>query len=130
MFNVIQDVGPPTSRKRQRDINGDDPLFVTMTIDQCVVKCISVDTGSFVNVFFKNTFNQIGVSCDQVLPYATPLIGFSGQTTKYKGKITLSISINNTTQVVEFLIVFVSSLYNSIMGRSTPKLIPCLYLHS
>lgn len=97
----------------------DDPLVVTMTIDQCVVKRILVDTGSSVNVLFKNTFNQVEISWDRVLPYTTPWL--IGQTTKSEGKIILPVSINDTAHMVEFFIVSVSSSYNCIMGCSALK---------
>lgn len=43
VINVIQDVGLPTSRKRTGDAHNDDPLVITMTIDQYLVKRILVD---------------------------------------------------------------------------------------
>lgn len=76
------------------------------------------DTGSFVNVLFKNTFSQMGISWDCVFLYVAPLVGFSGQTTKSEGKITLPISVNDTICMVELLIVSISSPYNCIMGHS------------
>lgn len=88
-----------------------------MTIDQCVVKHILVDTGSFINSFFTNNFNQMGISWNHVLPYAALLVGFFGQTTS-EGEITLPVSVNDTADIVEFLIVPVSSPYNCIIGYS------------
>lgn len=104
--------------KRHWENHGDGPLVATMTIDQCVIKHILADTGSSVNVLFMNTFTQMGISCNCVLPYAVPLFRFSGQTTKSKGKITLPVSVNDTAHMVEFFIVAVSSPYNCIMGCS------------
>lgn len=77
-----------------------------------------VYTGSSVNILFKNTFNDIGILWDCVLPYAALLVGFSGQTIESKEKISLPVSVNDITDMVEFFIVFVSSPYNCIMGRS------------
>lgn len=88
-----------------------------MTIDQCVVKRILVDTSSSVNVIFKDTFKQMDIPWDKVIPYATPLVGFTGQTVKYDGKISLPISISDTSLIMEFLLISASSPYNCIMGR-------------
>lgn len=77
--------------------HGDDALVVTMTIDY---------TGSSVNVIFKDTFKEMTIPWDRVIPYVAPLIDFAGQTIKSKGKISLPISVNNTAHMVEFLIFF------------------------
>lgn len=55
VINVIQDVGLLTSPKQLREVHCADLLVVTMTINQCLVKRILVDTDSSVNVLFKET---------------------------------------------------------------------------
>lgn len=119
VINLIEDVRLPSSRKKSQENHGDDPLVVTMTIDQCIVKCILVDTRSSVNVLSKSTFNQIRIPWDRVLPYATLLVGFASQTTKSDGKMSLLVSVQDTANMVKFLIMSVPSLDNSIMGRSS-----------
>lgn len=78
VINVIQDVGLPVSRKRSRDFNSDEPLVVTMPINNCVIKRILIDNESSTNISFKNTFHQMDISWDQMIPYSTPLVGFAG----------------------------------------------------
>lgn len=90
-----------------------------MTIDQCLVKHILVDTSSSVHVIFKDTFKQRSIPWDKVIPYAAPLVGFAGQTIKFDGKISLSVSVGNTAHRVEFFIFFAISPYNYFMGRPT-----------
>lgn len=82
--------------------HGGDSLVVTMTIDQCVVKCILVYTGSSVNILFKDTFTQMDISWEKLLPYAAPLVGFIGKAVKFVGKITLPVSIGDTAHMIEF----------------------------
>lgn len=83
---MIQDAGLPTSQNWSRENHGDDTLVVRMTINQCVVEHILVDTCSSINVLFRNTLNQMGISWDRVLSYAAPLAGFSGQSRTSEGK--------------------------------------------
>lgn len=56
------------------------------------------------NVFFKVTFKQMDISWDKVLLYASPFVGFTSQTVKSDGKITLPISIGDTAHMVGFYI--------------------------
>lgn len=119
VINVIQDVGLLASRKRLREAHGDDPLVDTITIDQCVVKRILVDSGSSVNVLFKDSFNQMDIPRSKVLPYAVLLVGVTGQTVKTDSKITILVSIGDAAHMVEFLIVSTPSPYNCIMGHPT-----------
>lgn len=53
---------------------------------------------------------------DKVSPYATPLVGFIGQTIKSDGNINLPVSIRDTAHMVKFLIVSATWPYNCILG--------------
>lgn len=117
VINTIQDVGLPASRKRTREDHRDDHLVVTMTINQCVVNHILVDTGSSINVIFKDTFAKMAISWDRVIPYAALLVGFTSQIFKSKGQINLPVSVSDNTYMAEFLIVSTPFPYNCIMGR-------------
>ncbi|KAI5658185.1 hypothetical protein M9H77_26978 [Catharanthus roseus] len=48
-----------------------------MTINQCLVRRILIDTGSSLNVLFKETFKKTRISWDKAIPYAAPLVGFT-----------------------------------------------------
>lgn len=55
---------------------------------------------------------------DKVSPYTTPLIGFTGQTIKSDGKISLPVFFGDTAHMVEFLIVSAPSpSIKSITGK-------------
>lgn len=49
--------------------------------------------------------------------YTAPVVGYTCQTIKSKGKFSLSIKISDITRMIEFLIVYVHSAYNCILGR-------------
>ena len=50
----------------------DDPLVVTLTIANYVVKRVLIDTGSSSDILFKSAFDQLGISKDRLRPVATP----------------------------------------------------------
>ncbi|KAI5654663.1 hypothetical protein M9H77_31850 [Catharanthus roseus] len=80
-----------------------------MTIDQCVVKHILVDTGSFINSFFTNNFNQMGISWNHVLPYAALLVGFFGQTTNNKAEYEALFAALRMTKTLKLIHILVRS---------------------
>ncbi|KAI5661846.1 hypothetical protein M9H77_21169 [Catharanthus roseus] len=95
-MEVEQDVESFASRKRARDGHNNDPLVITMTIDQCLVKRILVDTGSSVNVLFKDTLMRMDIPWSRVMSYKVPIVGFTGKTIKLEGKVTLQVAIGDT----------------------------------
>ncbi|KAI5676104.1 hypothetical protein M9H77_07054 [Catharanthus roseus] len=92
----VEDVKLSASRKQATDGHNDDPLVITMTVDQCLVKMILVDTRSSVNVLFLNTFVQMDIPWSRILSYEAPIVGFTGKTIKSGEKITLPVSIGDT----------------------------------
>lgn len=68
-----------------------------MTIDQCVVKQILIDTGSSATILFKEIFRQMAIPWDRTIPYAAPLVGFTGQRVKFEAKIHLPIKVGDTS---------------------------------
>lgn len=61
VVNIIKDFVPTTSRKHSSEGIFDDLLVVTMLIDHCLVKRILVDTGSSINILFKDTLMQMEI---------------------------------------------------------------------
>lgn len=56
VISVIQEVRAPAYQKRSTDSNGDEPVAITMPIDNCIFMHIVIDTGSSSNIIFKDTF--------------------------------------------------------------------------
>ncbi|KAK3011208.1 hypothetical protein RJ639_011741 [Escallonia herrerae] len=71
----------------------DDALIITLRIDAFQIKCILVDTGSSVDIIFKDAFNQMGISDNRIKPISSPLYGFTGASAPVKGIAPLTVVV-------------------------------------
>ncbi|KAK3019689.1 hypothetical protein RJ639_004164 [Escallonia herrerae] len=100
----------------------DDALFITLRIDTFQIKRILVDTGSSVDIIFKDVFNQMGISDDREKPISSSLYSFTGASAPVKGIAPLTVvtgeAPRQAVHTLDFLIVKVKSSYNGILGRT------------
>ncbi|XP_073128031.1 uncharacterized protein [Henckelia pumila] len=98
-----------------------DPLLVTLTIANYDVAHIFVDTGSSVNIIFKETLDQMKLEGFELDPITTELYGFTGHALQPLGQIVLPLSLENGEQRVIkmacFTVVDAPSSFNGILGR-------------
>ncbi|XP_074293576.1 uncharacterized protein LOC141620663 [Silene latifolia] len=66
-----------------------DALIITLSIGNCLVKKILVDTGSSVNLIMLETLKNMGFSEKDLMQKAVPLVGFSGKTKQSLGEIVI-----------------------------------------
>ncbi|XP_074293484.1 uncharacterized protein LOC141620538 [Silene latifolia] len=66
-----------------------DALIITLSIGNCLVKKILVDTGSSVNLIMLETLKNMGFSEKDLVQKAVPLVGFSGETKQSLGEIVI-----------------------------------------
>ncbi|XP_074299585.1 uncharacterized protein LOC141630717 [Silene latifolia] len=64
-----------------------DALIITLSIGNCLVRKILVDTGSSVNFIMLRTLKNMGFSKKELLRKAVPVVGFSGETKHSLGEI-------------------------------------------
>ncbi|XP_056847475.1 uncharacterized protein LOC130498129 [Raphanus sativus] len=83
-----------------------DPLVVDLIIRDLAVARILIDTGSTVNLIFRDTLRRMGVKLGEVTPVPKPLTGF----------IQLPVIAKNVTKIVDFAVVDSPAIYNAIMG--------------
>ncbi|XP_024009358.1 uncharacterized protein LOC112084454 [Eutrema salsugineum] len=93
-----------------------DPLVVELTIRDHDVARVLIDTGSSVNVVFRETLRRMGIDLSEVEAIPKPLTGFSGETTMTMGTIRLSMVAGGVTKIVEFCVTDLPAIYNVIMG--------------
>ncbi|XP_074591091.1 uncharacterized protein LOC141846979 [Curcuma longa] len=99
----------------------DDALVIRATIANYDVARVFVDTGSSVNVLYKDAFDRMQIDENEMQPMATSLFGFSGHEVRPLGQIRLPLSLGKEplrrTRATLFTVVEAPSAYNVILGR-------------
>ncbi|GAV57741.1 hypothetical protein CFOL_v3_01277, partial [Cephalotus follicularis] len=91
----------------------DDPVVVTVQVELVTMKRILIDSGSSVDILYKNTFDQLRIPVDQLRPVKTPLVGFPGEMVHPLRSIDLSVVAGMTP-------------YNAIVGKPGLNLIEAI----
>ncbi|XP_024010271.1 uncharacterized protein LOC112085300 [Eutrema salsugineum] len=93
-----------------------DLLVIELTIRDHDVASVLIDTGSSVNVIFRETLRRMGIDLSEVEAIPKPLTGFSGETTMTMRTIRLPVVAGGVTKIVEFCVTNHPAIYNVIMG--------------
>ncbi|XP_073127517.1 uncharacterized protein [Henckelia pumila] len=128
-FEVSSQLSCPTDPNisfRREDLKDvvlphNDPLLVTLTVANYDVARIFVDTGSSVNIIFKETMDQMKLEGFELDPITTELYGFTGHALQPLGQIVLPLSLGSgeqrVTKMACFTVVEAPSSFNGILGR-------------
>ncbi|XP_026384481.1 uncharacterized protein LOC113280054 [Papaver somniferum] len=79
---------------------------------------ILIDGGSSVEILFYETFKQMSLQDECLIPSTYNIFGFNGSLTRPRGEITLEIRVGRILTLTTFCVVDVLSPYTSIVGRS------------
>lgn len=77
---------------------------------------ILIDTGSSVNVIFKDVLAMMEVPDLKIKPNIRPLTGFDGDHVMTVGTVKLPIFAGGTMRIVKFVVVDRPAVYNIILG--------------
>ncbi|XP_074376777.1 uncharacterized protein LOC141718291 [Apium graveolens] len=94
-----------------------DGLVISLPVGNCLIKRILVDNGSAANIMMLSTLTQMGLAESDMIKKSTTLVGFSGETKRTLGEITLPTYAQEVNLLELFCIIDVDSSYNIIMGR-------------
>jgi hypothetical protein len=95
----------------------DDPLVIKLRIGDSDVKRVLIDQGSCSEIMYPDLFHRLGLKQSDLQPYDAPLFGFSGESIRPMGRITLNVHTGPISLETEFIVINVSSPYTAIMGR-------------
>ncbi|XP_024013329.1 uncharacterized protein LOC112087617 [Eutrema salsugineum] len=112
------------------DMPHNDPLVVELRIADCEVSRILVDTGSSVDLIFKETLDKMDVANHHLKSSIKPLTGFDGDTVYSIGTIRLPVYAAKTTRLVKFVVIDKPAIYNVILGTpwlQSMKAVPSTY---
>ncbi|XP_026420710.1 uncharacterized protein LOC113316777 [Papaver somniferum] len=120
------------SKTLEGGLNHNDPLVVSMSIT--LPKCegeevknkalpwampkILIDGGISVEILFYETFKQMGLKDECLIPSTYNIFGFNRSSTRPRGEITLEIRVGIILTLTTFCVVDVLSPYTAIVGRS------------
>ncbi|XP_026416048.1 uncharacterized protein LOC113311422 [Papaver somniferum] len=121
-----------TSESLDGGRNHNDPLVVTMAIAlpehegeegkpkvlPWAMPKILINRGSSVEILFYETFKQMGLRDECIIPFTYNIFGFNGSSTRPRGEVTLEIRVGKILTLTTFCVVDVLSPYTTIVGRS------------
>ncbi|XP_024016251.1 uncharacterized protein LOC112089731 [Eutrema salsugineum] len=82
-----------------------DALVVDLLLDDVEVSRILIDTGSSVNVIFKEALDQLELASDRIDPFIEPLTGFNGERCMTIGTVKIPIYVGGIAKMIQFLIL-------------------------
>ncbi|KAF8102765.1 hypothetical protein N665_0195s0002 [Sinapis alba] len=93
-----------------------DPLLVELQINTCKVTCVLIDTGSSVDLIFRQTLIKMMVDLKDIKPLSRALTGFNGSSTLLLGTIRLNFFVGGVRKLVKFSVINTKTQYNAILG--------------
>uniref|UniRef100_A0A2N9G4Z6 Reverse transcriptase domain-containing protein n=1 Tax=Fagus sylvatica TaxID=28930 RepID=A0A2N9G4Z6_FAGSY len=81
----------------------DDPLVIKLRIGDSDVKRVLIDQGSCSEIMYPDLFHGLGLKQSDLQPYDAPLFGFSGESIRPMGRITLKVHTGPISLETEFV---------------------------
>ncbi|XP_059635362.1 uncharacterized protein LOC132277523 [Cornus florida] len=95
----------------------EDPLVVSLTIAEYLVRRVLIDPGSSANVIPRVTFDRLEIAPEKLKPIGNPLLGFDGKRVEPIGIVELTVQAAERVLTESFVVVEIYPSYNLLMGR-------------
>ncbi|XP_059635324.1 uncharacterized protein LOC132277487 [Cornus florida] len=95
----------------------EDPLVVSLTVAECLVRKVLIDPGSSVNIMPIVTFDRLEIKPEELKSTRNPLLGFDGKRVEPIGTVELVVRAAERDLVESFVVVEIHPSYNLLMGR-------------
>ncbi|GKV36001.1 hypothetical protein SLEP1_g44187 [Rubroshorea leprosula] len=100
-----------------------DPLVTSVTINNCEVQRVLVDTENAPDIMYFHCFESLGIDPALLQRYDGPIYGFNNQPVPIEGVLTMNVAFGSgrsyVTPSVRFLVVKMASSFNVVIGRPT-----------
>ncbi|XP_056688349.1 uncharacterized protein [Spinacia oleracea] len=110
-----------------------DGLVISLPIGNALIKRILIDNGSSANVLFLEALQEMGLEEKNIVRRSTVLVGFSGESLRTIGEISLPTYAEDVNVMTKFNVVDCPSAYNVILRRPwihKMKAVPSTYHQS
>jgi len=105
------------------DHQQDDPMVITVEIENYVVKKVLVDQGNSVDILYWATYQKLQLSDTAMIPYDEPIYDFFGEQVSTRGYIDLHTVFREGTQTNGHSINLGTGLNSDERATITPILI-------
>ncbi|XP_059635280.1 uncharacterized protein LOC132277439 [Cornus florida] len=95
----------------------EDPLVVSLTVAECLVRRVLIDPRSSANVIPRVTFDRLEIEPEKLKPTGNPLLGFDGKQVEPIGIVELTVQAAKRVLTESFVVVEIHPSYNLLMGR-------------
>ncbi|XP_059629650.1 uncharacterized protein LOC132272539 [Cornus florida] len=95
----------------------EDPLVVSLTLAEYLVRRVLIDPGSSANVIPRDTFNRLEIKPERLKPTTNPLLGFDGKQVEPIRMVEVAVQATERVLIESFVVVEIHPSYNLLMGR-------------
>ncbi|XP_059650669.1 uncharacterized protein LOC132296485 [Cornus florida] len=95
----------------------EDPLVVSLTVAECLVRKVLIDPGSSANVMPRDTFDRLEIKPDRLKHTGNPLLGFDRKRAEPIGTVEVVVHAAERVLMESFVVVEIHPSYNLLMGK-------------
>ncbi|XP_059650659.1 uncharacterized protein LOC132296477 [Cornus florida] len=94
-----------------------DPLVISLTVAECLVRRVLIDPGSSANIMPRVTFDRLEIKPEELKCTGNPLLGFDGKRVESIGTVELLVRVAERDLIESFVVVEIHLSYILLIGR-------------